>query len=903
MRIMGTAERRIRRRVRAMMLALALVFVGAFAGFSAVAESDGMIRVRLTRLGAPASVTLAVDCEYYLAADPTVRIESGDTAVISAGESGLTLSLGDKRVALGDAARLMRAQSGNRGIRFLEPELSNRFCGDLGLSASGGVISAILNIYVENYLYGVVGYAMSPSSDIEALKAQAVASRTYALRRKADRSDAAYDVTDTAADQIFKGYNGTSDYADVVRAVDETRGGVIYYDNALAQCYFCASNGGQTESARNAWGTGLAYTEVKDDPYDFESASATVKTASVNKDLTDLNPILKAALVEGLRAQFAQKGLSTDETDIRVNAIESVTACDSRFAAPSRLYKSLTFKLNVSGVTPDGQAHTGTVSVSIPTYGGFEDWYELSINTEDNETVWVTESERAFNISLRRSGAGVGMSQRGAQVMASSYGKKATEILKYYYPGTEFRQLSLSDATQDKRAVEPSESQQVIASARLADKTDLLSAPETDAAVSCSVAAGAVVDVYGVQGDWIAVGSSGKYGFVRAEALESFSLTGADVIRAEDKTYGQLREGTEVLQLPVEGARVLETIGGAGAVRVYAWTNAWAMVETPGGQTGFAAMSALDLSASEALSNEISRAVDDSGAFVDAESGATARLTQAATLYEGADTLSVPLDTLKQGETVALIAYSSEWAKVRTRDGQTGYVVLSAVENASAQAIDGGAIRKVKGQRTMYVSTGLTRVYKRWSETSDVLLTLYYGEKVRLGAYNDKWACVKVDGVVGYVLLEALSDTAPTPLEGGAITRLKSETYATAKRDGVTVYASCSADSGTVGELRLNQQVQVGAYNAAWALVRYGSVAGFVRVEDITPSDGEESVEPFNAVATANVRVYSSAKGGKAVGQLVKGATVRVTAVKGDYARIEYNGGAGYVKKKNLKVK
>lgn len=897
MRIKGTAKRIGIRRVCALLVALALVFVGIISVFPALAESDGMIRVRLTRLGAPESITLAVDCEYYLAADPTVRIASGETATITAGANGLALESGGKKVALGDTARLMRAQTGNRGIRFLQPELSNRFCGDLGLSASGGVISAILNIYIENYLYGVVGYAMPPSAHIEALKAQAVAARTFALRRKADRSDAAYDVTDTAADQVYKGYNGTSDYAEVVRAVDETRGGVVFYDNALAQCFYCASNGGQTESARNAFGAGLPYSEVKDDPYDFESASATVKTASVNKDLTDLHPILKTALIEGMRAQFAAQKLSTDAANIRVNAIESVTACDSKFAAPSRLYKSLTFKLNVTGVDKSGQTRTGAVSVSIPTYGGFEDWYDLSINPEENETVWVTESERAFNVSLRRSGSGVGLSQRGAQVMAANYGKRAQEILKYYYPGTELKQLELADATRDKRAVEPSESQQVIAAARLGDKTDLLSAPDTDAAATATVAAGAVVDVYGVQGDWVAVGSSGKYGFVRSDALESFSLSGENAIRAEEKVYGVLDEGTQVLQLPVSGAKVLETIGGAGAVRVLAWTDAWAMVETPGGQTGFAPMTALKLSEAET-----SPAAGEKGStsFVDAAAGEKALLRQDATLYENPDGLSVPLETLKQGDAVEVLSRSSAWARVRTKDGQEGYLSLDAVDAVQSQGVDGGAIHKVKGRKYMYVKSGLVHVYESWSESSARLTTLFYGERVRVGAYNSKWACVKADGVKGFVLLDALSADKPAAIEGGEITRAKADTYATASRDGVAVYAACSADAARVGELAQGQQVQVGAYNAAWAMVRAGNIAGFARIEDITPSDGLEAVEPFDAAVAANVKVYASVRG-KAVGQIAKGATVRVVGAKGDYACVEYNGGKGFVKKKFLK--
>ena len=146
------------RRVCAGMIALALVCVCAFALCSAaLAETDGMLRVKLTRLGAPGELSVQLDCDYYLASDPSVRLSSGDTVTISADSGGMTLADGERRVALGQTARLMRTQSGNRGLCFLQPELSNRFRGDLGLSASDGVITAVLNLYVENYLYGVVG--------------------------------------------------------------------------------------------------------------------------------------------------------------------------------------------------------------------------------------------------------------------------------------------------------------------------------------------------------------------------------------------------------------------------------------------------------------------------------------------------------------------------------------------------------------------------------------------------------------------------------------------------------------------------------------------------------------------------------------------------------------------------
>ena len=816
-------------RVRALIFALALVFVGLF-GLGARAETSGMLRVKLTRLGAPKALTLMADCDYYLASDPEVRIPAGERATLTASDAGLALAVGSLRKDLGDTAFFMRAEAGNRGVKFLQPELSNRFCGDLGLSASGGVITAILNIYVENYLYGVVGYAMSPSAGLEALKAEAVAARTWALRRRATRGDAVYDLTDSG-DQVFKGYSNSADYANVVRAVDETEGGALYYRGSLAQCAVCASNGGQTESSRNAGGPALDYSVVRDDPYDYESKTAAVKTARINKDLTDVEPALRAALVEAVRVQLEARGLSDAVERFRLTGVESITACESRFAAPSRLYKSLTFKLTVAGVDADGAEQTGSVSVSIPTYGGFETWYDLSLNPEDNETVWVVEGERAFNVSFRRSGSGVGLSLRGAQVMAEK-GMRASEILAFYFPGTEARKLQLRDTTQDSAAQTPAARGKVIAIARLLDKTDLLDAPEDGAAAAATAAAGAVVAVYGVPGEWVAVGSSGKYGYIRVDSLKSFTLSGAEAERAEGEVYGRAQTEAEVLRLPVREAQALGTLEAGEIVRVQAWTEDWAMVEWSG-QNGFVALERLEI-ASPGATPEVQ--ASDPEAFVDVEGALNARLKQDAPLFESANELSSTLENLKAGDVVQVLAYSRDWARVKTRSGRTGCLrqesIAAADGAASENAVEGGEIHRVKGKKYMYVTAALATVYATWSEASEALETVIYGEAVRVGAYNDMWICVRVNGQVGYVRAEALSETRPAALEGGSLVRARAGFTAVVRRDTGILDA---ADIGArrLASLERDRRVTVEAYNAAWALVRADDVVGFARLEDL----------------------------------------------------------------------
>ena len=366
--------------VRAICAALAL-FAFLFTA-SARAEIDGMLRVKLARLGSPSEITMKADCDYYVVGDPSVRLPSGTELTVSAEGGRLTLTAGENSLSLGGSVQLTRDATGSRGMTFLSPSLSNRFCGDLMLTASGDAITAVLRIYVEDYLYGVVGYEMAPSSAPEALKAQAIVARNYALRQKASRGGSAYDLSDSGDALCFRGYNSAGEYAGVLRAVDDTRGQVACYDDSPATCYFCESNGGQTESAANALGVSLPYSQVMDDPYDYDGAGIK-KTAALRRDGAELHPFLEAALIRGAAEQLSGLGVN-NLAGVRITAIEDVAPESPRFASPSRLYQSLAVTASFSGQTPSGETVSARATVRVPTYGGLEDWYELGINDENN---------------------------------------------------------------------------------------------------------------------------------------------------------------------------------------------------------------------------------------------------------------------------------------------------------------------------------------------------------------------------------------------------------------------------------------------------------------------------------------------------------------------------------------
>ena len=98
--------------------------------------------------------------------------------------------------------------------------------------------------------------------------------------------------------------------------------------------------------------------------------------------------------------------------------------------------------------------------------------------------------------------------------------------------------------------------------------------------------------------------------------------------------------------------------------------------------------------------------------------------------------------------------------------------------------------------------------------------TLKAGEKVRVGAYNDKWACVRARGVTGFVLRSGLSAAPPKAaadgVEGGKITVVKGTRYAVVARDDAPMYPTWSESDAPVKRLDKGAQVLLGAYNGAW---------------------------------------------------------------------------------------
>ena len=443
------------------------------------AERDaGVVRVLLTRLGVTDRLDVALDGSYSLNG---LSFQRGSHLVISCASGSLFVYYEGMALNAGQELTIQRHETDaglENGLRFqggyeLHP-------GDLQLTIRDGQLLPVLIAPVEEYLLGVVPYEMSDSFPLEALKAQAVAARTYALRKAG--SPGAYDLVDNTNDQAY--YGVKAEHKNAARAVRETEGVCGYYNGALAECYYSASNGGQTELVSHVWGAGdYGYLTMEDDPYDLENPESTVKRYALPKALAsnhDLGP-LQDAVLGALSEAMEARGYDGDEAHIRVTAIDSLETILPLYTdSPSKIMTLLRFTLSVEGrrlitrYEDDEEEEISIFSTPAPTAAPQakaqrEEWsamealkepvvialdlfplvesaLDLSINGGSNEIMTVRETDDAFVLESRRFGHGVGMSQRGAQRMAGAYGWSYEQILRFYYPGMALQKAAFSFA-------------------------------------------------------------------------------------------------------------------------------------------------------------------------------------------------------------------------------------------------------------------------------------------------------------------------------------------------------------------------------------------------------------------------------------------------------------------------
>ena len=130
--------------------------------------------------------------------------------------------------------------------------------------SEGGSLNVVNALAVDQYVKGVIPNESPPSWPMAELKAQAVASRSFALT--AGVGGNGFDLYADSRSQVYKGLE--SEYARSDEAAESTRGQVVEYDGKVAETLFSACSGGKTESIQNVFGSSIPYLVGVPDPYD-----------------------------------------------------------------------------------------------------------------------------------------------------------------------------------------------------------------------------------------------------------------------------------------------------------------------------------------------------------------------------------------------------------------------------------------------------------------------------------------------------------------------------------------------------------------------------------------------------------------------------------------------------------
>lgn len=341
----------------------------------------------------------------------------------------------------------------------------------------GGMLTVVNIVGLEDYVKGVLPYEMSDSWPLEALKAQAVAARSYAVALGTAHGSGHFDLCNNTHCQVYQGRNKAGASSDA--ATDQTAGQFALYNGKAAQTFFYASNGGASESVSNVWGSNQAsypYLVGKADPYEptlnlndywnrtFTSSqiisrvlsqyrvNGSIVSAAVSSYTDVGNPktitftdstganytvsgskVYSALGLPSFRFGFSGNGGSTQPTPVPPSSGNVTINGNSTVTNTSGLY-AIDGSGNLTVLGGDVYVVTDGGSVSPLGQGGGQDQGQPS---NPGSTPW-SGSASAVNGSLTFSGRGwghnIGMSQRGAYAMAQQ-GYTYQQILQFYYTG------------------------------------------------------------------------------------------------------------------------------------------------------------------------------------------------------------------------------------------------------------------------------------------------------------------------------------------------------------------------------------------------------------------------------------------------------------------------------------
>ncbi|PFG14854.1 cell wall-binding repeat-containing protein [Bacillus sp. es.036] len=333
-----------------------------------------------------------------------------------------------------------------------------RYLGEMKFTVDGKYIRPVNTLPMEEYLKGVVPSEMpaywGTNGGMEALKAQAVAARTFAFPRKDN-------LTDSQSSQVYKGYDW---YQTTNEAVEETAGRALMFDGEYIGAFYSSTNGGMVMSNTNSWGSSwIPYLQTKVDPYDermitsYDYWDYTLGKQQIDIEKLDLKKpeswwsnvselSSNVTEIKNMKSWLVSKGKVKSSDEIKITNIKDIDFTVPPFQSDQVLKGSIEFDYFLKTrdgfvKNSNGQIKTNTMKVDDTSYN-----IRFMIGTTIMKSPYVKEindTKDSYVVSGSGFGHGIGMSQYGAY-QQSKEGRNYDQILSFYYPGTDLVKSSES---------------------------------------------------------------------------------------------------------------------------------------------------------------------------------------------------------------------------------------------------------------------------------------------------------------------------------------------------------------------------------------------------------------------------------------------------------------------------
>jgi stage II sporulation protein D len=408
-----------------------MIFTFCLLSFAGEVLAEEMISVKLRNyIGDTSKLSFRLK-GHYLALDPTLKLNEGDKYTLSVKGGKMFLYSGVSKTEIDSPFILYPVSYDEKHLIYI---YGRPYMGAVEFNIEEQKnIRPVNQILLEDYLKGVVPFEVFPEWNLEALKAQTLAARTYTITHKTGELD------DTIHYQVYGGYN---QFDKTKRAVIETKGEVITFKDKPISAFYSASNGGITESNKNVWGGKPSpYFPIKQDPYDpIQPWNFIINKSQIELDEIKWNSSnwwnelgeKDANITSSIKKWLNQNGYVGE---IKVLSIPFFTIDKVKNESQRSLKGSIQIEFMrrlIDGTILFEQVALDHVELKKirPMIGGGQFRSYLISSFEINPT--------SYKVSGKGNGHGVGLSQWGANGMAEK-GKTYKEIIGHYYPGTQVK--------------------------------------------------------------------------------------------------------------------------------------------------------------------------------------------------------------------------------------------------------------------------------------------------------------------------------------------------------------------------------------------------------------------------------------------------------------------------------